>query len=803
LKPSLDLLILGRILLLQDALHSAPDNQRLGELVCSALIDIPGVDSTAIYMAERLVSRASDSSEPTDWPAFWQDAERSMSADPEIFVTLPLQINNENYGFLALQLSDSHKFQGYLPHLKNTVNLIALILENRQQAAELRELNRNLENQVREGDESLQRSEERLSLAQQAAKSGIWDWNLQTGALFFDDYYFRQGGYEPNEFSSSFAEWKKRVHPDDIAQAEEKIEACLAGRSQQFAVEFRFKTKSGGWLWILGQGIISERDASGAPLRFTGTHTDIDERKQADEALRRSEENLRTTLDSIGDAVIATDAETRVTRMNPVAEKLTGWSAAEAKGQLLEMVFCILNVEDRKPVKNTARHVLQRSEVVTLGGNTLLIAKNGSEHLIADSGAPIRNSANEMVGVVLVFRDVTQEKALQTQLLQIQKMDTIGQLAGGIAHDFNNMLGGIIGAAELLKRRLPEDPKTGKFIGMILDSAGRAAALTSKLLVFARKQHVSSTPVDVHLALGNTVSLLENTIDRRVLIKSELGAEASTVLGDLGQLQNAFLNLGINAAQAMPEGGELSISTQDVVVDKIFCDLSNFELQPGPYLEIVFRDSGHGIPVRNLERIFEPFFTTKERGKGTGLGLAAVFGTVQMHHGSITAYSEVGTGSAFSIMLPLTDVLPEAIDTAAQLQLQTGTGLILVVDDEPVMRATSEMILNDLGYEVLLAENGRVGLELFRKRQSEINLVLLDMIMPEMNGQECFHCMRKIDPAARIVLSSGFTRIDDLKVLREAGLVGFIRKPYRSVALSRIVAAALSDDEKEATLWGG
>lgn len=519
------------------------------------------------------------------------------------------------------------------------------------------------------------------------------------------------------------------------------------------------------------------------------------------EALRSSEENLKITLNSIGDAVIATDDNSRVIRMNPVAEKLTGWTASEAIGRPLADIFRIVRRESREVLENPAGKILADGIVTGLSDDTVLIARNGSEHQIAESGAPIRNADGEMVGVVLVFRDVTKEMALQEQLLQSRKMETIGQLAGGIAHDFNNMLGGIIGAAELLKKRLPHDPKTSKFLGMIMDSAERAADLTKKLLAFSRKQHIGSTPVDVHSALRNTLSLLENTIDRRIRIHTDLTAETSMVVGDPAQLQGAFLNICINAAQAMSEGGDLSIFTQVTELDKAYCEASRFNLQPGLFLEVAIRDNGCGIPPENLERIFEPFFTTKEQGRGTGLGLASVFGTVQTHNGAVTAYSEVGRGSSFSVLLPLSDAQPVPVDSTAQVK--SGRGTILIVDDEGVMRATAAAILEDLGYQVLLAENGRHGIEVFRNQYKAVDLVLLDMIMPEMNGRDCFVEMKKIDPGARIVLSSGFTQNDDLTELRAAGLAGFIRKPYRSTTLSRTIAAVLNGTENHATLWSG
>ncbi|MEE4252635.1 MAG: response regulator, partial [Desulfuromusa sp.] len=516
--------------------------------------------------------------------------------------------------------------------------------------------------------------------------------------------------------------------------------------------------------------------------------------KQTIESLQSSEENLRTTLNSLADAVIATDADMCVIRMNPVAEKLTGWSVDSAIGEPLSTVFQIFNAASRQPLENPAIKVLAQNKIVSLSKNRLLISKNGEEFLVSDTAAPIKNADDQITGVVLVFRDITEEKALQEQLLQTRKMDTIGQLAGGVAHDFNNMLGGIIGAAELLKRKLPKDPKCDKYLGMIMDSAEQATNLTSQLLTFARKQHIHSTPIDVHLVLDNTLSLFEKTVDRRIRVSFNRGADTCMVVGDSTQLQNAFLNLCINAAQAMPDGGDILISSQNKKLDKIYCDNSAFKLEPGPYLDIQFRDCGCGISEEHLSKVFEPFYTTKELGQGTGLGLSAVLGTVQAHNGEVSVYSEIGKGTVFQVLLPLTEA--EAEDLPTTSQPQCGSGLILIVDDEHVMRDTAGAILEDLGYQVLLAENGQVGLDLYRQNKNKIDLVLLDMIMPEMNGRDCFCEIRKINPNAKVILLSGFTKSQDLNDLRAAGLSGFIRKPYRAAGLSEIIADAMSSGDK-------
>lgn len=512
--------------------------------------------------------------------------------------------------------------------------------------------------------------------------------------------------------------------------------------------------------------------------------------RRAETKLRVSRQNLSTTLNSIGDAVISTDTESRIVRMNRCAERLTGWDRNDAVGKDLGEVFHIINGRTREPQKNPVDETLASGEVVGLSNHTILISRSGEEHQIADSSAPIRDETDEISGVVLVFRDVTEEYAVQEQLRQSQKLDAIGQLAGGVAHDLNNMMGGIMGGAELLEPRIPpQDDKAAGYLEIIQESVQRAAGLTTKLLAFAKQQPTASTPVDVHRIIEDTVALLKQTIDKRIRIESNLEAEASTVVGDDVQLQSVFLNLGINSAQAMPDGGSLVFSTRTTEVTEAQCRAGGSSLKKGLYLQVEVRDTGCGIPPENMERIFEPFFTTKRPGEGTGLGLAASHGTITQHGGVITVYSEPNVGTASHILLPLTEDAATAIPVG--IEPIHGEGTILLVDDEPVMRATAAALLRDYGYRVLLATNGQEAIEMVDENGPTIDLVVLDMIMPEMNGRDCFFHLRKKHPGLPVVLSSGFSRMEDLEDMKNAGLAGFIQKPFRAADLSRVVAEGL------------
>ena len=379
----------------------------------------------------------------------------------------------------------------------------------------------------------------------------------------------------------------------------------------------------------------------------------------------------------------------------------------------------------------------------------------------------------------------------QERLRQSEKMDSIGQLAGGIAHDFNNMLGGILSAAELLQRHLPEnDDRNRRMVSLINKSALRAAELTSQLLSFSRQNKSLSTSFDLRQIIHDAVALLERTINKQIEIKTTMLDTEIPIICDPAQLQSAILNIGINAGDAMGGKGNLTIKTEAVELDSAYCQAIHFDIQPGPYVELSIQDSGHGIALETQKHIFEPFYTTKEQGKGTGLGLAAVYGTICTHKGAIAVYSEPGQGTIFRIFLPLSDSIFVPATKRAVAPLQ-GSGYILVIDDEEVIRTSAKITLEDMGYEVALASDGEKGVAAFEAEHDRINLVILDMIMPKLGGIDTFRALRKIDPEARIIIASGFSKGDSINTLKQEGLLGFISKPYRRTELEQLLAEVM------------
>jgi two-component system cell cycle sensor histidine kinase/response regulator CckA len=358
-----------------------------------------------------------------------------------------------------------------------------------------------------------------------------------------------------------------------------------------------------------------------------------------------------------------------------------------------------------------------------------------------------------------------------------------------VAHDFNNQLTGIIGWTELIQDKLGGDPALETATANILTAAQRASDLTAQLLAFARKGKFESKPVDIHVLIQEVVQLLTHTIDKRITIETRLEAEAPFTRGDPSQLQNALLNLGVNARDAMPEGGQMVFATQnmDLTGDMDCCQ--HPESKPGPYVEISVTDTGQGMDKETLKFIFEPFFTTKKATKGTGLGLAAVYGTVNSHQGFIDVASLPGSGTTFRVSLPL-GPKPTARATVEESPQSHRSGRVLVIDDEEILIQTVSAILSKNGYDTVTCTDSLEGVERYRQSPGEFSLVLLDMIMPRMGGPEVFRALKEINPTVSVLLMSGATANHEVQDLADAGARGFLAKPFRPRDLSRAVAEA-------------
>jgi PAS domain S-box-containing protein len=401
---------------------------------------------------------------------------------------------------------------------------------------------------------------------------------------------------------------------------------------------------------------------------------------------------------------------------------------------------------------------------------------------------------------VTTFTDITKRKEaekekerMHTQLFQAQKMQAIGELAGGVAHDFNNMLASILGSIELIKKKNNYDnPGLNKYIEIIGKSAQRMSELATKLLAFARKGNYQVVAVNVHETIEEVVRLLEHTVDKRIRLIESFNAEKPQVMGDPGQLLNAVLNLAINARDAMPNGGELEFRTDNTLLDEDYISARGLNVVAGTFLKISVRDTGIGIDASIRERIFEPFFTTKKIGKGTGLGLASVFGTIASHNGGIEVLSQKGSGTTFILYLPSVQVTEGEGGITVHPDIPRGTGTILIIDDEEDILFVTHELLKQIGYSVIVCSNAREGVEYFRRNADGIDLVLLDMIMPAMSGYDCFLELKKIQAEVTVLICSGYALNGDARKVLDAGACGYVQKPYDISTLARAVFEAIN-----------
>lgn len=390
-------------------------------------------------------------------------------------------------------------------------------------------------------------------------------------------------------------------------------------------------------------------------------------------------------------------------------------------------------------------------------------------------------------------RDVSDRMQMDLRLRQAEKMEAIGRLAGGVAHDFNNQLAVILGNAEILSDATAGDRKRSELIGSILQSARRSADLTAQLLAFARQGSYVETQVDLHEIVQETCGMLTHGNDRRISIECELQANYSFVAGDATQLQSAVLNLAINARDSMPNGGRLVFATQNVHLDEPFQVRHGLKASAGEHIILRITDTGYGMSEVTQERLFEPFFTTKEAGKGTGLGLAAVYGTVKQHRGAILVESQVGQGSSFHVYLPALLVSGGRRPEPVPIADHQFRGLrVLLVEDEPQVRAVSIRMLVNMGCIVTAFENGPQAIAYFRQAASDIDLVVLDMVMPDLDGRETFLQMQEIHPDMRAILASGFSVDGVAQSMLESGVAGYLQKPYSREALARKIAKVLA-----------
>ena len=517
------------------------------------------------------------------------------------------------------------------------------------------------------------------------------------------------------------------------------------------------------------------KDSQDLPIGFRGIIRDVTERRQMEEELIQTKNLLQNIIDSSIDGITATDLQGRIISTTPNMKDMIGYDQRELIGKKVN-IFYGKGIEDEKKIMKElmAKGELRNHEIK-------LIRKDGGLIDISISASILRNEKGEIIGTLGIYRDITGKKRLGSKLQQAQKMESIGTLAGGFAHDFNNLLMGIQGRTSLMLMDTDSSHPHLRHLRGIEEYVKSAADLAKQLLGFARGGKYEVKPTDLNELIKRSSEMFGRTKKEITIYrKYQKGIRMAKV--DQGQIEQVLLNLYVNAWQAMPGGGELYLETQNITLDEDFSKA--YQVEPGRYVKISITDTGVGMDEATQQRIFEPFFTTKVMGRGTGLGLASVYGIIKNHGGIIDAYSKKGEGATFTIYLPASEKevikeeeLPEAV--------LKGTETVLLVDDEDMIIDVGEEILKTLGYKLLTAKSGKEAVELYEKNQDRIDMVILDMIMPDMDGGETYDRMKEMNPDIKVLLSSGYSINGKATEILERGCNDFIQKPFNMRQLSQ------------------
>jgi PAS domain S-box-containing protein len=514
----------------------------------------------------------------------------------------------------------------------------------------------------------------------------------------------------------------------------------------------------------------------------------IDQRKVTEAMLSDSELMFRTLAENTQDIIMRHDKDGKCLYANPAFEKIIGIAPARVIGTRF---FSFIDDPDKQCYSEaTLQKVIDKGASIHFE-----ISFDNSGKVFDWWMVPEFDSNNNTHSVISTIRDTSELRDARERLYQLEKMQAIGQLAGGIAHDFNNKLGAILGYADILLDTLTDDDRRKKYVDAIIKAAQFASDLTTQLLAYARKGKVKNILLDMHQIIDELVRFLSSSFDRKIILVKKLSAESPFIFGDPLLLKNAFLNVALNANDAMPDGGTLTFETEQITFTEDFHLFDSSALAPGTYLRVRITDTGTGITEDDIERIFEPFFTTKEIGKGTGLGLPAVYGIVKSHAGSIDVQSEPGKGAVFDIYFP--SAASEDLLRQKEITIGESDGLptILVVDDNELIREMAAEMLNNLRYNVIVCRSGYEAVKLYGIHHAKIDLVLIDIIMPGIDGYETYTQMKNLNPWIKAFFISGYSISEKTNKFLAEGVLGIIQKPFRISEIKNALEITLHADQ--------
>jgi len=635
----------------------------------------------------------------------------------------------------------------------------------------------NIEREIAERiqvEEALRESEEDYKLLIKnlpgVVYRGYRDWSVR----FLDSTIKELTGYDFKEFNSRKMKWSDVIVEEDLKTVSESFRKALkTGKS--YVREYRIKTKDGSTRWIQDRGQIVHNNG-GERESISGVFFDITERKQVE----KERDLLATAIEQAAESVIVSARPGTIQYVNPAFEQLSGFTRKEIVGK---------NFRILKSDRHDESFYKEMWDVISSGeiwsGHITNRMKDDTLREFETKISPVRDSSGEVVNFVSVSRDVTQEIALQAQLQQTQKMQAIGTLAGGIAHDFNNILAAVIGYTEIAIADVEKGGLLHDNLKEVLKAGERAKDLVNQILTFSRQSEQDLKPIKVELIVKEVLKLIRASLPATIEIHQDLKSNAA-VLGNDTKIHQVLMNLCTNAAHAMGEkGGMLDVSLADVELDADYA-AKHFDIKPGPYLKLSVRDTGQGISSDLLGQIFDPFFTTKQQGEGTGMGLSVVHGIVKSHGGTISVYSEPGEGSIFNVYLPAIESSSEQ-KAREEKPVPTGTERILFVDDEQALVNMGKQLLESLGYEVTIRSSSIEALELFKVQPDKFDLVITDLTMPNMTGDELAQKLMAIRPDIPVILCTGFSTKMTAEKTKAMGIRAFVLKPI----IKRDIAEAI------------
>jgi len=591
-------------------------------------------------------------------------------------------------------------------------------------------------------------------------------------------------GYKPDKMIGKPIQDLNVLDPDSLEKAFSDTMKVFSGERIPLS-QYEFISKDGTRKF--GEVSASPLIREGKVVAMISVARDITERKRIEDALKQSEEKYRIVLEANPDPVVVYDMEGKVTYFNMAFTNVFGWTLEECFGKSMD-VFVPM---DAWPKTRMMINKVLSGENFS-GIETRRYTKEGNIIPVSISGAIYRDKNGNPMGSVINLRDISEQKELEMQFQQAQKMDAIGTLAGGIAHDFNNLLMGIQGCTSLMSFDIDSNHPSFEYLNRIENYIKNASSLTKQLLGFARRGKYEIKPTDVNDIINKSSEMFGRT-KKEITIHKKCHPDIWAVEVDQPQIEQVLLNLYVNAWQAMSGTGDLYLQTENIILNDN--DVKPYGVNSGRYVKISVTDTGVGIDETIKHRIFDPFFTTKEVSRGTGLGLASVYGIIKNHSGIINASSKKGEGATFNIFLPASEkkIFKEKM---IQKEILKGSETVLLVDDEDMILDVGRDLLEKLGYEVLTVKSGIEAIEIYRTNQKKIHIVILDMVMPKMSGGDTYEKLRGIDPAVKVLLSSGYSIDGQASKILSRGCDGFIQKPFDVKSLSLELRKILDNKSK-------